>query len=105
MWATVVQLVVLGARGATVLVVLVVLVVLADVLLGARRAGTEAVEWIVVVGAVVAAGNASTRDGDVAVDSASSPSPGPALQPTANAVETATNASGATRRGRATSRV
>lgn len=101
MWATVVQLVVLDARRATVLLVLVVLV---EMVLGAGWAGTEAVERIVVVVAAGTTGDATPRDDDVA-DSASPRTSCGELQPRLNVAEAAANASGATRGGRATSRV
>jgi hypothetical protein len=117
MCATVVQLVVVGACCTTVVLVelveLVVLVVLVELVVvevviavSAGGAGVTAGERVVVVVAVAAAGIATARDGDVTADTTSSPFASiPALQPAAHSAEMTANASGATRRGRVTSRV
>jgi hypothetical protein len=111
MCATEVQLVLVGAGGAVVVlavllgVVGVVVVEMVEAL--TTGGGAEALtEWMVVVVGVTATGVATSRDGRVTADWASSPlGSGPELQPKNAAAETTASARRATRRGRATSRV
>jgi hypothetical protein len=109
MWATVVHRVVVAATGDTIVLVVVDTVVLvvvdtvdAVVVTAGATVGVGATAWTVVV-ADAAVGVATTRSGRV--DAAGSIAPGAcgsARQPT---LTMTTNASEATRRGRATSRV
>jgi hypothetical protein len=103
MWATVVQLVVVGVGCTTV--VLVVLVVLeggsVEVVVATGTVVVGTATRVVVAAAVAVAGVASSGDAAVAADSTSSPSAsGPLLQLTVDVA--ATTASATTRRGRAT---
>jgi hypothetical protein len=112
MCATEVQLVLVGAGGAVVVlevllgVVVVVVVEMVEVLLTTGGAAEALTEWMVVVVGVTATGVATSRDGRVTADWASSPfGSGPELQPKNAVAETTASARRATRRGRATSRV
>lgn len=109
MCATEVQLVVVGAGGAVVVLAVLLVVVVVDVVevLLTTGGGAEALtEWMVVIVGVTATGVATSRDGRVTADWASSPiGSGPELQPKNDAAAMAASAGRATRRGRATSRV
>jgi hypothetical protein len=110
-WTTVVHRVVVGATGATVLgvvaVVVVVVVVALVVVVDTAGVDAGAVDRLFAVAAVATVSAVTSRAVGAGVDPTSSPcASGSALHPTANVpTSVTTDASGATRRGRATSRV